>query len=402
MTDRLSNRAARRLFLDLHGLSEPVHRKLSTTDLADRIERIGFVQVDSVNTVERAHHMILHARNRTYRPKQLAQLLERDRTLFENWTHDASIIPTKFYPYWGPRFRRTAVHLRERWQKFRRPGFEKEADGVLERIAVSGPVMARELGGEAPKQAGGWWDWHPSKTALEYLWRTGTLAICRREGFQKVYDLAERVIPEAHRSPQPEAAAAVDWACRSALERLGFATPGEIAGYWDSVSNAEATAWCRASLGKGLRQIEVDGVDAAKPRPVFAFDDVIERVTDSPEPLPVLRILSPFDPMIRDRNRARRLFGFDYRIEIFVPAEKRQYGYYVFPILEGDRFVGRIDMKHRRQEDGSLHVTALWPEPGVRFGKARLRALEAALEGMRRFSGAASVTFADGYLRDSR
>jgi len=402
MTDRLSNRHARRLFLDLHGLSEPVHRKLGDTELTDRIERIGFVQVDSVNTVERAHHMILHARNRTYRPAQLSRLLERDRAMFENWTHDASIIPTKFYPYWGPRFQRTAVHLRKRWQKFRRPGFEKETDSVLNRIAASGPVMARELGGDAPKQAGGWWDWHPSKTALEYLWRTGTLAICRREGFQKVYDLAEQVIPAEHRTAELDETAAIEWACRSALERLGFATPGEIAGYWDTVSNAEATAWCRANLGRELRQIDVDCVDGTKPRTAYAFGDVVDRVATASNPLPILRILSPFDPMIRDRTRAKRLFGFDYRIEIFVPAAKRQYGYYVFPILEGDRFVGRIDMKHRRQDDGALHVAGLWPEPGVKFGKARMRALEAALEGMRRFCGAASVSFANSYLRDKR
>ncbi|MDD9915720.1 MAG: winged helix DNA-binding domain-containing protein, partial [Rhodospirillaceae bacterium] len=161
----------------------------------------------------------------------------------------------------------------------------------------------------------------------------------------------------------------------------------------------EPQARCRANLGNGLRQIEVECVDAEKPRAVYAFDDVLERLNDAPDPLPVLRILSPFDPMIRDRQRAKRLFGFDYRIEIFVPAHKRQYGYYVFPILEGDRFVGRIDMKHRRQEDGSLHVMGLWPERGVKFGRARRQAMDAALERMRRFCGAESVTFADDYFR---
>lgn len=399
MTDRLSNGAARRLFLDLHGLSEPVHRALTDTELAERIERIGFVQVDSVNTVERAHHMILQARSRTYRPKQLSRLLEKDRVLFENWTHDASIIPIKFYPYWDQHFRRTAVHLRERWQKFRRPGFEKETDAVLERIASSGPVMARDLGGDAPKRAGGWWDWHPSKTALEFLWRTGTLAICRREGFQKVYDLAERVIPDQYRSAQTNETETIDWACRAALKRLGFASAGEVANYWEIVSNAEATQWCRDTLGKGLRQITVDGAGTDKPRVVYALEDVMDRAAAAPDPLPILRILSPFDPMIRDRARAKRLFGFDYRIEIFVPAAKRQYGYYVFPILEGDRFVGRIDMKHRRQEDDNLHVTGLWPEPGVRFGKGRMKQLEAALDRMRRYCGASTVSFATGYLR---
>ena len=188
--------------------------------------------------------------------------------------------------------------------------------------------------------------------------------------------------------------------CRAALQRLGFASAGEIANYWETVSNPEAQEWCRAQLGNGLREIEIECADSEKPRTVYAFDDITETLEAVPEPLPILRILSPFDPMIRDRQRAKRLFGFDYRIEIFVPEHKRQYGYYVFPILEGDRFVARIDMKHRRQEDGSLHVTGLWPERGVKFGKARRRALDAALEQMRRFCGAETVSFADGYFRE--
>jgi uncharacterized protein YcaQ len=399
MTERLSNREARRLFLNLHGLSEPAHRKISATELETRIEQIGFVQVDSINTVARAHHMILHARNRTYRPEQMVQLLEQDRSMFENWTHDASIIPSRYYSYWQPRFRKTAEKLRNRWRKYRRPGFEAEVESILDRITVSGPVMARELGGDQPKQATGWWNWHPSKTALEYLWRTGVLAVARREGFQKVYDLTERVIPEEHRVHEPDEATAVEWACRSAFERLGFASPGEIAGFWESISAAEAADWCGENLGKGLRRIEVESGDGTKPREVYAVEDIFDRTADAPDPIPALRVLSPFDPMIRDRARAKRLFGFDYRIEVFVPGAKRRYGYYVFPLLEGSRFIGRIDMKHQRQEGNALHVTGLWLEPGVRFGKARETALDAALDRMRRFCGADLVTFANGYLR---
>jgi uncharacterized protein YcaQ len=402
MTDRLSNRDARRLFLSQHGLTEPAHRKLSALELETRIQQIGFVQVDSINTVARAHHMILHARNRTFRPKQLTQLIERDRSMFENWTHDASIIPTEYYPYWRARFRKTGVRLRERWRKYRREGFEAEVDTILDRIAQSGPVMARDLGGDEPKRAGGWWNWHPSKTALEYLWRTGVLAVSRREGFQKVYDLTERVIPDEHRASEPDDEAAIDWACRSAINRLGVASSGEVAGFWESVSAAEAAKWCRENLGKGLRRIEVEGADGSKPREVFALEDVFERVAAVEEPLSGLRVLSPFDPMIRDRVRAKRLFDFDYRIEVFVPAAKRRYGYYVFPLLEGDRFVGRINMKHQRQEDGALHVTGLWPERGVKMGKARSRALEATLDQLRRFCDAEAVTFANGYLRDAK
>jgi len=383
----------------LHGLSEPARRKLSAADLRTGIERIGFVQVDSIATVARAHHMILHARNPAYRPAHLTQLLESDRALFENWTHDAAIIPTRYYPYWRPRFRQTAIRLREAWRKRRRPRFEAALDSVRERIAVSGPLMARDLAGDRPKQSAGWWNWHPGKTALEYLWRTGELAITRREGFQKVYDLASRVIPDEFRDRELGDGAVLDWTCRSALERLGFASPREIAGFWDAVSVAEAAAWCERNRGHGVRLVRVEGADGTVSRDLFALEDGLLAASVNPPP-PILRILSPFDPMIRDRARAKRLFGFDYRIEVFVPAAKRHYGYYVFPLLEGDRFVGRIDMKQSRRDDNALRVAGLWPEAGLRFGKSRSRALESALERTRRLCGADAVVFTNGYLHD--
>ena len=392
----LSNRDARHRFMALHGLSEPVHHTLLDAALQAAIERIGFVQVDSINTVARAHHMILHARHRSYRPAQLTRLLEDERSLFEDWTHDAAIIPTRYYPYWQSRFRSAAIRLRKTWRKWRQPGFEAALDAVRERISVSGPLMARDLVGDGPSQGAGWWNWHPGKTALEYLWRTGELAVTRRDGFQKVYDLASRVIPHEYRDRVLDDKAVRDWACRSALARLGFASPREIAGFWDSLGAAEAAAWCEANLGNGVQRVRVEGADGTVSREVFALESGLARVEPPP---PILRVLSPFDPMIRDRVRAARLFGFDYRIEVFVPAVQRQSGYYVFPLLDGDRFVGRIDMKHSRHDANALRVAGLWPEAGVRFGKMRLRALDAALDRTRRLCGADAVIFANGYLR---
>ena len=118
--------------------------------------------------------------------------------------------------------------------------------------------MARDLVGDQPKRPAGWWNWHPGKTALEYLWRTGELAVTRRDGFQKVYDLASRVIPNKHLDRLPEDSVVVDWACRSALERLGFASPREIAGFWDTVSAADAAAWCKRNLGTDVRLVRVE------------------------------------------------------------------------------------------------------------------------------------------------
>ena len=394
----IRNAEACRLFLAGQGLARPANAKLGDAGLRDLVEDLGFVQVDSINTVERAHHMILFARNRTYRREQLTRLLERDCALFENWTHDAAIIPSRFYPFWKPRFQREAARLRERWRKWRRDGFEERLDEVLARIRDGGPVMARHLGDGRKKDTAGWWDWHPSKTALEYLWRTGELAVARREGFQKVYDLAERVIPACHLEETPTAEALVGWACSGALERLGVATSGELAAFWGGITPAEAADWCRANLGNGIMEVAVEGADGGKPRPAYANRALPESLSELPSPPGRIRVLSPFDPLLRDRARTERLFGFCYRIEVFVPAAKRRYGYYVFPLLEGDRLIGRIDMICERRA-GTLRVKGLWLEPGVRFTRKRQDGLAAELDRLRRFTGADEVAHDDGYIK---
>ncbi len=395
----VSNADARRAFLAGQGLARPVGGRLTRAGLYDLIEDLGFVQVDSINTVERAHHLILFSRNHTYRHKQLGHLLEREAALFENWTHDASIIPTRFYPYWMCRFAKERETLRARWRKWRKGDYEAMLGQVLDHVRAAGPVMARHLGGEDGKKgAEGWWDWHPSKTALEYLWRTGELAVARREGFQKVYDLTERVIPAEHREQAPDRQALIDWACQGALERLVFATSGELAAFWDAVTPAEAAEWCRAHLGDELVEVVVESANGSKPRKAFAWPDYRERLSETPAPPGGIRVLSPFDPLIRDRNRTERLFDFRYRIEVFVPEAKRQYGYYVFPLLEGDRLIGRIDMRTKK-DDGELSVNALWLEPRLKFTKAREAKLASQLDRLARFVGAETVRFEDGFLK---
>ncbi len=342
--------------------------------------------------------MILGSRRRSYRPQQLTSLLERRRALFEHWTHDASIIPMSFYPYWRLRFRRDASKLRARWRKWRRAGFEERFDEILTRIRENGPVMAREFGDRRHAETG-WWDWHPSKTALEFLWRTGALAICRREGFQKVFDLAERVIPEPFLTVEPSEEETLDWACAGALDRLGFASPGELAAFWETATSAEARAWCATQEPGALIEVEVEGAEQGQSRQLLARPDIVEQAGRTPEPPGGVRVLSPFDPLLRDRKRAEWLFGFRYRIEIYVPEEKREYGYYVFPLLEGNRLIGRIDM---RRKEGQLCVRALWPERGVRLGKGRLERIECELDRITGFCGADALMFETGWIRETR
>jgi uncharacterized protein YcaQ len=382
----LSNQTARHLLLDRQGLSDAPRRTMTATAWQDLIERIGFVQMDSISTVERAHHMILFTRGHGYRQAQLAHLAERRRTLFEHWTHDASLIPTRFFPYWRRRFAVERQRIgASRWWRERGPDLLATVETVRRRIATEGSLMARHFEDGRGRSPAGWWDWGPSKAALEYLWLTGEIAVARRDGFQKVYDLTERVIAAEHRAATIEDGAAIDWACRSALSRLGAATAGEIAAFWNLASPAEAKAWCARHHGRDLVTAAVTGADG-RTRTAYALAAEIDRFAATPPPPDTLRILSPFDPVIRDRDRLERLFGFDYRFEAFVPAAKRRYGYYVFPILEGDRFIGRIDAKADRAS-GVLRVAGLWWEPGIRAGKARQARLDGQLGRLARFAG---------------
>ena len=389
----IANADARRLFLDLHALSDPPLGRLTADGAQALVDRIGFVQIDSINTVERAHHMIMFARRHGYAQTQLPRLVEKTRGLFENWTHDASLIPTRFFPYWGRKF--ADEHKRfisSRWWAEAGPDFPKVMDQVRDRVAAEGPLLTRDFGEERVRPAGGWWDWTPSKMALEFLWRTGVLAVARRESFQKVYDLTERVIPEAHRGAAPDPEEVVDWACPSALERLGAARPGEIAGFWDLITIREAEQWCdRQARSGALCVAHVEGADG-KTAVSFAFADIEARLAAAAPAPDVLRVLSPFDPVIRNRQRLERLFGFDYRFEAFVPEAKRRWGYYVFPILEGDRFVGRIDMRAKR-DSGDLAVAGIWWEPKVRSSKARQARLERQIERIQRFAGVERVVW---------
>ncbi len=391
----LTNAHARRVFLDRHALSDAPTGTGRGTDLHALIDRIGFVQVDSINTVARAHHMILFARRQAYKPESLARLLEKDRTLWEHWTHDASILPASTFPHWKHRFAADRDRLVVRWTGWQRQGFVEKFDTVLQQIADHGPVSSSDVGVGEVRGSGGWWDWHPSKAALEYLWRTGAIAVTRRVGFRKVYDLTERVLHAHDCVAEPSLQATTNWACRAAFDRLGFATSGEIAAYWNLISPEAAKVWCANAHAQGeITEVMVESTDGTL-RKSYAHPAVLQT---PPDPPTRIRILSPFDPALRDRKRAERLFGFDYKIEIYVPEPLRKYGYYVFPVLEGARLIGRIDAKAWR-DDGTFRVRGVWPEAGVVMGAGRLARLQSAVEKMAAFAGSDRVGYLAGWLK---
>ncbi|MBF9035117.1 winged helix-turn-helix domain-containing protein [Rhodobacterales bacterium HKCCE2091] len=396
----IDNPTARALFLHRHGLGTPRAAEGRGRALRDLVTRLGFVQVDSVNTLARAHDMILYARARDYRPESLRRLNDRTRETFEGWTHDASVIPTPFFPVWRHKFRRDGARIEERWHKWQGSEYRDELDRVLAHVAERGTCRSSDLIAERPEKATGWWDWHPSKTALEYLWRTGRLAVTKRTGFEKHYDLAERVIPAEHHDAEIPEAEAIDWACNAAMDRLGIATPGEIAAFWGFVTPVEGRDWAARERAAGrLVEVAVELVDGSR-RPMLIRPGDLDTLPGLPPVAPRLRVLSPFDPALRDRKRAERLFGFEYRIEIYVPEPKRRYGYYVFPVIEGARMIGRIDVSADRAA-GRLALRGFWPEPGVAMGRGRLSRLDAELDRLARFAGCEGVDRAPGWLRES-
>ncbi|QYX57425.1 winged helix DNA-binding domain-containing protein [Roseovarius sp. SCSIO 43702] len=373
---RIRNRDARRLWLDVNGLAETPTGPL---DVAAIIRRLGFVQIDTIRNVTRAHNHILWSRNQNYREGMLWPLLERDRAVFEHFTHDASLIPMEVLPYWQRQFRRlgekAAAH------EWYRSGLGRDQIAAIrDRIAREGALSTHAFDTTAASRE--MWARPPHKKALDQMWYAGELATAHRRNFVKYYDLAERVFP-ARLGDAPADAEQVDWLCRAALDRIGIGSPGEVQRFWAAATAREVRDWCAAA--RYTVRVEVEGADG-RWTAALAAPDIETRLSTAPAPTSRLRILNPFDPAVRDRNRLERLFGFDYRNEMFVPASKRRWGYYVYPLLEADRFVGRIEVKADRARD-LMRVTGFWPEPRVRWGTARHEKLAAELARFARLAG---------------
>lgn len=387
MTLKISNRAARRLWLERQGLAETPTGAIDQDALLGIIERLGFVQLDTIRVVARAHDHILWSRNQNYREHMLDELIV-ERKAFEHFTHDASVLPMAFYPNWRRQFDRMRRKIEGgQWAKFMPP--ERECTAILKRIEKEGPLSTRafEAKGLARKEG---WARPPHKFALDYYWYAGVLATCHRKNFIKHYDVCEKVIPAALRDKEIGDAGQLDWLCAQALDRLGFASEGDIMRFWDAADLSEVKGWTQKRRKK-LVEVNIECADK-KPYRALAPADIEERLAALSGPTSRLRILNPFDPVIRDRNRLQRLFGFDYRIEIFVPAAKRQYGYYVYPMLEGDRLVGRIEVKANRKKS-TLTVEKIWWERGVKATPARVGKLHSELGRMARFIGVEDVVF---------
>lgn len=380
---RLTNKDARRLWLWTNGLSQT---PVGALDVMQIIRQLGFVQIDTVRNVTRAHHHILWSRNQNYREKMLWPLLGRDRAIFEHFTHDASLIPMEYLPHWDRQFQRLGRKAANAaWYQ---SGLgQEEIKNIRERIEREGALSTHAFDTriEGKREM---WARPPHKKALDQMWYSGELATCFRENFVKFYNLGERVFPGHLRNAAADPDQ-VKWLCNQSIDRLTFGSSGDVKRFWDAVTTDEANAWCGAR--RDLVPVEVETADGQY-LTAWGAPDIEARLAQAPAPTLRLRILNPFDPAIRDRMRLQRLFGFEYRNEMFVPAAKRKWGYYVYPLLEGDRFVGRVELKADRAA-GWMRVTGFWPELRVRWGAARLEKLDKELLRFARLAGIGEISW---------
>ncbi len=317
----------------------PVDGKGGT--VADRvsraIRRISYVQIDTISVVERAHHHVLWSRDHAYRAPVLDELESGRRDIFEYWAHAAAYLPLSDYRYCLPRMKRVKETGHE-WF----PTDASVVDAVRDRIRSEGALRSQDFASEGTR--GPWWDWKPAKAALEYLFMSGELMITSRKGFQKLYDLTERVLPPDADASFPSAGEMSRWYLDYAIRALGCFRERDLAyGRRDGISGLEKELAKRLESGS-LLPLTVEGKKA-------------ERWYASPEALETagrvrvgrrVRILSPFDNLIIDRKRAEALYGFRYTIECYVPQTKRQFGYFSLPVFWGSSPVGTIDCKADR------------------------------------------------------
>lgn len=359
LPESLSAAQARRITLAAQGFIDPPPGGVTDLRHVRRVlRRLHLIQMDSVNVLQRAHFMPLYSRLGPYACGLLERAAyRRPRELFEFWGHEASLITVGLQPLF--RWRMARAHELA-WGNMRRIAAEQPdlVAWVLDEVRERGPVTAAEIEHDAPRPTGHWgWNWSEVKRALEWLFYTGQVtAADRTTAFARRYDLTERVLPPAVlQAPTPAYPDAVRALVELSARALGVAAEGELRDYFRLPVAGFKQAVAELVEGGELRPVAVQG---------WKQTAYLHRDARLPRRVRAATLVSPFDPLIWERARTERLFGMTYRIEIYVPAPQRLYGYYVLPFLLGDRFAARVDLKADRKA-GVLQIPAAWLEPGA-------------------------------------
>lgn len=348
--------------------------------LQNIIENLGYVQIDTISVVERSHHHILWSRMRSYSKSMLDELMEEDKSIFEYWSHAAAFLPVKDYRFSLIRKRNYGKKYKE-WKKKNK----KILKYVYDRIKREGPLQSRDFDDYRNKTTG-WWDWKPSKDALDFLFHEGKLMIASRKGFQKVYDLTERVLPAYVNLKFPSEKEFYRYLILSSVNSNGLAGEKEI-------------TYLRTYDKKIFKVILNELLEEKKIIKLTLQNIEHDSFYTLPEKLNLLNnlktdssfhILSPFDNLIIQRKRIKTLFNFDYQIECYLPASKRKFGYFCMPILYGDNFIGKVDAKADRKNKEFRIIKIFW-EDKVKLNKPMAINLTEKFNQLAKFSGCEKV-----------
>lgn len=384
MTLTLSLPEARRLALAAQGFARAPRGTIRHRQLLAQLDALGVVQIDSVNALVRSHYLPAFSRLGNYDRELLDDLAwgkPRRRALFEYWGHEASLLPLVLYPLMRWRMRR-AANGQGIYQQLARFGFEQQAviRRVLQAVREQGPLAAGALS-TREQRAGPWWDWSAEKHALEWLFAAGEVTVAGRRGFERLYDLPERVIPAdiLNQPDMPEADAQRQLLLRAA-QALGVATERDLRDYY-RLDTGDSQARLAELVEEGaLQHVQVDGWKQT----AYCLGE-----PKAPRKVRASALLSPFDSLIWERARTERLFDFRYRLEIYTPQHKRQYGYYVLPFLHDERLAARVDLRAERAQD-RLAVHALHEEEHG-LSEAGMQALAENLQSMADWLGLGEV-----------
>lgn len=343
---KISKELAKNIALHAQGLAPNSAFGTGKTGALKAIQHLGYLQLDTLAVVTRAHHHTLYTRTAAYKETHLDQLL-KERSIFEYWAHAASYLPIEDYRF---TFLRKEEFLSGRSHWFKKD--KKVMKHVLDRIKTEGALQAKDF--ESEKQHGSWFDWKPAKIALGNLFMEGSLMISERKGFHKVYDLTERVLPAEINITKPTITEYAEFLIKSTLRAHGFASAKEIAYLRKGMLPHVQQKLKQLVQQNLLIEIQVEGVKEKQ----FALPEVIE--TKFKTKAAQVSLLSPFDNAVIMRNRLKQVFDFDYGVECYLPEHKRKFGYFCLPILYGNNFVGRLDPKADRQKKEfiikSLHI----------------------------------------------
>ncbi len=376
--ESLSSDQARKLVLHSQQLPSPPRKGTALSATQTALEQLGYIQIDTISVVDRAHHHTLWNRNPRYQNSHIDQLLA-DKSAFEYWSHAAAYLPMRDFRYSLPR--KQAIKSGEQSHWFSRD--EKLMGFVSDRIQAEGPLMAKDF--EHSGQKTGEWQSKPAKKALENLFMQGDLMISRRQNFHKVYDLTERVLPEGIDATVPTEKEHARFMIRRFMEANGLAQAQDFSYLIKGVKPAILGSLEEMSENGELIRIQVGELK------YFALPESLV-LLNKPLARSKLKILSPFDNLLIQRQRMRDLFAFDYQIECYVTASKRKFGYFSLPILWDGRFVARMDCKAERKTK-TLQIRSLHLESSLRNIDGFRLALSATLEDFMQFNACEKLDF---------